>query len=157
MKPRVYLESTVISYLAARPSRDLLVRAHQDVTREWWEKRRGDFDLHISQVVAREISAGDPEAAAERRTVVKGVPELLVSAEVIRLAELLVAEGPLPEKASDDAYHIALAAVHGMRYLVTWNCRHLANAEIIGPINELLKRNGYEPPVICTPEGLMGE
>ena len=156
MKPRVYIESTVISYLAARPSRDLLVRAHQQVTRQWWEKRRADFDLHISQVVSQEISAGDPEAARERLEVVQGLPVLDVTDEAKRLAKLLLTEGPLPQAAADDALHIAVATVHQMKYLVTWNCAHLANAEILVGVNRILEEEGYVPPVVCIPEELMG-
>ena len=157
MKPRVYLETTVVSYLTARPSRDVVQVAHQEITREWWEKRRKDFELYISQVVLREASSGDPDAAARRLAAIGDIQLLDVTVEVEVLAEALVVEGPLPEKAGDDAIHLALAAVHEMDYLLTWNCTHLANAEMMAAIRLLLEKKGYTAPEVCVPEELLGE
>lgn len=114
MKPRakVYLETSVISYLAARPSRDLLVAAHQQVTAEWWSIRRHDFELLVSQLVVEEASA-------------------------------------------KDALHISIAAVHGVNFLMTWNCKHIANATLRGRIERICAAAGFPAPVICTPEELV--
>ncbi len=157
VRPRVYLETTVVSYLTAEPSRDLIQAAHQQITREWWAKRRHDLDLFISQVVLNEASEGDPGAARRRLETLRGLPILDLTEEVTALGEALVAEGPLPEKAADDGFHLAFATVHDMDYLVTWNCKHLANAEMLRQIERLLDEKGYEIPRVCTPEELMGE
>lgn len=156
MAKRTYVETTVFSYLAARPSRDLVVAAHQQVTREWWDTRRRGFDLFISQVVVREAGAGDEEAKARRLELLQGLPLVAITDEAVQLAAALIGGALLPPKATDDALHLALATVHGMDFLLTWNCRHLANAELAFPIREELARRGYPPLVICTPEELLG-
>src|SRR5437899_2153048 len=157
MKPRVYLETTIPSYLTAWPSRDLVRAAHQQITREWWERRRSQFELFISQVVVRECQAGDPTAASERLEVVHDLPLLEQTEAATGLAEALLEQAPLPERATVDALHIAVAAVHGMDYLLTWNCTHLANATLRDPIESVCRASGYEPPAICTPEELLAE
>ena len=156
-KPRVYLETTVVSYLTAESSRDLIQAAHQHITREWWAKRRSDLDLFISQVVINEVSEGDPGAAQRRLETIRGLPILDLTEGISELAQALVAKGPLPEKAADDAFHLAFATVHDMDYLVTWNCKHLANAEMLRQVERLLDEKGYGIPRVCTPEELMGE
>jgi predicted nucleic acid-binding protein len=155
MKPRVYLETTFVSYLTARLSRDLIVAGHQQITQDWWHRRRGDFDLYVSELVLREAGAGDAEAAKERLAVLATLPRLAVDDEASGLAEALVSPGPLPEKAASDALHIATAAVHGIAYLLTWNCRHMANATIRTKIEEICASRGFKPPIICTPEELL--
>lgn len=157
MKPRVYLETTIPSYLTAWPSRDLVRAAHRQITREWWERRRSQFELFISQVVVRECQAGDPAAASERLVVVQDLPLLEQTEAATGLAQALLEQVPLPERAAVDALHIAVAAVHGMDYLLTWNCTHLANAALRDPIESVCRASGYEPPAICTPEGLLAE
>jgi hypothetical protein len=156
MRPKVYLETTIPSYLTAWPSRDLVRAAHQQITREWWDSRRSDFDLYVSPTVLQEASAGDPNAAAERLKVLEGIPVLDLSDSATELAEELIKRVPLPAKASLDALHIAVAVVSGMDYLLTWNCTHIANAELRGRIEAVVRSLGYEPPVICTPEELEG-
>lgn len=156
MKPRVYIETTIPSYLTAWPSNDLLRAAHQQVTREWWDKRAA-FDLYISQLVVIECQAGDPKAAAERLAALTGLPILDQTTEVATLAEALVREVPLPPRAGADAVHIATAAVHGMHYLLTWNCTHIANATLRPRIEEVCRAAGCEPPLICTPQELPPE
>lgn len=155
MKPRVYIETTVPSYLAAWPSRDVVILGHQQTTREWWTTRRERFDLFISPLVADEAAKGDPEAARLRLEALHDVPELPASATAESLAAALLAEGAVPEIAKTDAGHIAIAAVHGMDFLVTWNCRHIANAEKEPHIREVCERHGWRCPVICTPEQLL--
>lgn len=149
MKPRTYVETSIVSYLTARPSRDLVLAAHQQVTRDWWASRER-FDLFVSQFVFDEAAAGDPEAAAKRLTVLGETAVLDVTTEVIALAEDLTGAGGLPSEARVDALHVAIAAVHGMD-LLTWNCRHIANATLRGTIEERCRAAGFEPPAICTP------
>jgi hypothetical protein len=150
MKPRLYIETTIVSYLTARPSRDLVQAAHQQVTREWWASR-DDFTLFISQFVLDEAGAGDGDAAARRLDALRGATLLDITEEAILLASNLVVGGGLPAKARVDALHVAMAAVHGMDFLLTWNCKHIANAATRERIEELCRVDGFEPPVICTP------
>ena len=157
MKPRVYLETTIPSYLTAWPSRDLVRAAHQQITRDWWDRRRAEFELYISQVVLRECQAGNATAAAERLKLLQDLPLLEQTEEATRLAQALVDRVPLPERAAVDALHVAIAAVHGVDYLLTWNCTHIANATLRDPIESVCRENGYEPPAICTPDELLAE
>jgi hypothetical protein len=157
MKSRVYLETTIPSYLTSRPSRDLIIAGHQALTREWWEKRREAFQLYISQLVVDEASAGDPIAARERLKVLQDVPLLDITPEVAELASSILSSGIIPRKAATDAAHIAIAALHGMDFLVTWNCAHIANATIARALASICREHSCECPVICTPEELLGE
>ena len=156
VKARLYLETTVPSYLTAWPSRDLIRASHQQLTQEWWSRRRDDFEVFISQLVVDEAAAGDPVAAGERLAVLADLPLLDLTEEVSSLAAALVASLALPAKAATDAAHIAVAAVHGMHFLVTWNCTHIANAEMATSIQAVCRQQGFTAPVICTPEELMG-
>jgi len=156
MKPRVYLETTIPSYLTAWLSRDLIRAAHQQITREWWQ-RREQYELYASQLVLRECQAGDPEAAKERIAVLAGLPLLEQTDAVEALAQQLLRGVPLPAPAASDALHIASAAAHGMDYLLTWNCTHIANAILRGQIEAVCRDAGFEPPTICTPEELPGD
>lgn len=157
MPAQVYVETTIVSYLTARPSRDIVRAAHQRVTREWWEQRRADFQVFVSQAVLEEAAGGDSVAAAERLEALRNIPLLEISETTAGLAERLIEDVPLPERAAVDALHIALAVTHGMQYLLTWNCRHIANAALRTRIEEVCRQAGFEPPVICTPEELMEE
>lgn len=154
---RVFVETTILSYLAARPSRDLITAANQQLTHEWWDRRRGDFALCVSEAVLREARAGDRQVAAKRTDRAAGLPLLAITDEVIALAEALVQRGPLPPQAATDAVHIAVAAVHAVDYLVTWNCKHIANAEMRHRVLAVCEECGHRLPVICTPAELMGE
>jgi hypothetical protein len=155
MKPKVYIETTIPSYLAAHLSNDLRVAANQNTTIEWWETRRASFDLFISEFVAVEASLGDFQLACKRLEIVGDLPKLSVTEAVRTLAKALVSEGPIPPNAEIDAYHIAVAAVNGIEYLLTWNCTHIANAVMRPKIEEVCRRQGFEPPIICTPQELM--
>ena len=155
MKSKIYLETTIVSYLTARPSRDLITAAHQQITQQWWHTQRARFDLFVAPPVIQEAQAGDPEAAARRIAALQGIPLLTLSEEAAGLAQALIAPGPLPPNAVIDALHIALASVNGMHYLLTWNCTHIANAAIRSDIEDVCRAQGYEPPVICTPEELL--
>lgn len=157
MKPRLYLETTIPSYLSAWPSRDLIRAGHQQLTKEWWVNRRADFDIFISQLVLDEAAAGDPRAAQDRLQAIHEFGLLDITEEVETLAEALVESLALPAKATTDAAHIALATVHQMHFLLTWNCTHIANAEMAVAIERVCQEHGFVCPVICTPEELMGE
>ncbi len=153
MRPRLYLETTIASYLTARSSRDLVTAAHQQITREWWEARRQEFDLFISQMVLDEAEAGDEDAAARRLDMLAPLPLLDFPEEGADLAQALRVD--LPESAAADALHIAIAVINGMDYLLTWNCTHIANAALRSRIAAVCRRRGFEAPIICTPEELM--
>jgi hypothetical protein len=157
VKARLYLETTIPSYLTSRPSRDLIVAGHQQITRDWREKRRDTFQLYISQLVLDESGAGDPVAARKRLEVLHDLPLLDITPEVADVASSILASGKVPRKAATDAAHIAIAAVHGMDFLVTWNCVHIANATIAKALASICREHACECPVICTPEELMGE
>ncbi len=152
----VYLETTFISYLVSRPSRDLLVAAHQQITNDWWLNRRQSFDCYVSQVVIDEVSAGESEESKKRMEIINAFPVLEVTDEAELLTRAIVASGAIPPRAVRDAAHIAVAAVNDMDYLLTWNCTDLANAQIVRKISVVCNMEGYNMPVVCTPEELMG-
>ncbi len=155
MKPTVYLETTIIGYLAMRVSGVLRIAANQQTTRDWWENDRQRFTPLVSRFVVQECSRGDPAAARERAAYLQGIPLLDVPDEVYHLAESLIIGVPLPQKAEIDAIHISVAAVNGIEYILTWNCKHIANAALRPRIESICREGGYEPPVICTPQELM--
>lgn len=157
MREKVYLETTIISYLTGKPSRNLLAAAWQSLTLEWWEKRRHSFDLFVSEIVLEEAAMGDEIAAKRRLEAIGDIPLLEVVDEAIELAKELITLGPLPAKAANDALHLALASYHQIDYLLTWNCRHLDNAELKPKIRQVLFAKGYKMPEICTPQELAGE
>ncbi len=155
MKPKVYIETSVISYLAARPGRDILVAANQQVTQEWWQDRREKFDLYVSQLVDQEISSGDVEAVSKRQQALTSCSFLDITPEAVGLANKLIEQNAIPKQAAEDALHIAVATVSGMDYLLTWNFKHIANAAMRADVELVCRLNGYEPPVICSPMELM--
>jgi len=155
MKPVAYIETTVISYVTAKPSRDIIVAGHQAVTTEWWDRDLPKFRAVISPVVLDEISAGDADAIARRLAVVEGMPLLELTSEVTALAMRYYDSVRLPETARADALHLALATMHGTDYLVTWNCRHIANGRVRKLVEEINDSLGINTPAICTPEELL--
>jgi hypothetical protein len=155
MKPSVYVETSIFGHLAMRPSTLLVTAANQQVTREFWDDHRARFDLFVSLAVVDECRAGDAEAAAERELFLEGLPVLGVDDTVLSLAQSLMAGIPLPEKTAVDAVHIAVATVNGIDYLVTWNCKHIANPALRTAIDRVCRAAGYDPPVICTPPELI--
>jgi len=157
MKPKLYIENSIVSYLTGDPSRDIITAARQALTRQWWNHKRLDYDLYISEFVIAEATAGDPEMAAKRLKALEGIAEIELTETTAKLAQVLVSEGPLPRKAALDALHIAVAVGGGVEYLLTWNFKHLANATMRNQIERLCRSRGYEPPIICTPEELLGE
>src|SRR5947207_562323 len=155
MKPTVYLETSIIGYLAMRPSRDLLVAANQQLTRDWWDNHRHKYEPVVSRFVSDECRAGDPTAAQERLDYLTGLPLIEITADVDSLAEALISRVPLPPKAAVDAYHISVSAVNGVEYLLTWNFTHIANPALRRKIDRICREMGHDPPVICTPQELM--
>lgn len=153
----VYLETSVISYLSARPSRDLIIAGHQQITNEWWETQRHKFEIYISQLVIQEARRGDAKAAQERLRLLQPIAALRVSSAALQLAQILLREAAIPQKAEADSLHIAISVVNGIDYLLTWNCKHIANAIIRKKVEQICRQNGYEPSVICTPEELIEE
>ncbi|MBI4567467.1 MAG: type II toxin-antitoxin system VapC family toxin [Planctomycetes bacterium] len=158
MKRRtVYLETSVIGYASSLPSRDLVAAARQRITRDWFANHAEAFDLYVSQLVIDEIAAGDKTAAGRRIDVIESVPVLALTGAAARLAGVLVSSGAIPPTAAEDALHIAVAAVHGIDYILTWNCRHIANAVLRPDIERACRKAGFEAPVICTPEELIND
>jgi hypothetical protein len=155
--PRLYLETSVISNLTARPSGDLVAAAHQHITARWWDLRRSCFDVWTSELVLEEAARGDHAAAVRRIGSLDGIPLLKVTTEASRLASEIVRAHLLPDRAFPDALHIALAAVHAVDYLLTWNCTHIANAELLPRVTVLVHSAGFPMPFVCTPEELMGD
>lgn len=155
MKSTLYIETTIASYLTARPTRDLITTARQQITVGWWTARLADFDCAISQIVLDEAGRGDKIAATRRLAALRPFRLLEVNDEVSRLAERLIEEEALPANAVDDAGHVAVCAVHGVKFLLTWNFRHLANAEKLDHIRQVCLLAGFFPSTICTPEELM--
>jgi len=155
MKPSVYIETSVISYRTGRPSRDLVVAAHQQITEEWWLEVLPQCEPHISPVVLTELEQGDPEAARRRMAVVEDMGVLAVTDGVVELASEYFAGLDLPEAARPDSYHLALAVCHGMDFMVTWNCKHIAGARTRRIVQRINAERGVNTPVLCTPEELM--
>jgi hypothetical protein len=155
VKRRVYVETSVISYLTSRPSRDLVVAGRQQLTHTWWETRRPAFDLVVSQIVLDEIRAGDSDAAERRLASIAGLPLLDVTTEVGELAAALIERVPLPVQAAPDAAHIAIAACHSVEFVLTWNVAHIANAALRRRVEAVCRAEGYVAPILCTPDELM--
>ena len=154
-KKTVYIETSTVSYLTARPTNDLLASAWQMITVEWWETQRIRFDLYTSDVALEEAGKGNLEAAARRLEALSGIPILPITGSVVALSKVLLQGKALPARALDDALHIAVSAVHGIDYLLTWNCRHLDNAETKPVVRSICSIHGHTSPEICTPQELM--
>jgi len=155
VKPKVYLETTVPSLLTAWPSRDILIAGQQQATKDWWHHRRERYDLFVSVLVMEEISRGDETAVKERVEALQSCHVLAFTREAEDLTEGLLASRLIPARAAADAAHVAIAAVHGMDFLLTWNCRHIANATIVDRLRAICHTQGFPAPVICTPHELM--
>ncbi len=155
MKPRVYVETSVISYLTARPSRDLIMAAHQEVTREWWQNQSGAFDLYYSEAVRNEAAMGSEDAAALRLQALLDLKLLEIPSQALELANALVIATALPAKAQVDALHIAIAAYEKMDFVLTWNFKHIANAQSALKVREVCAGFGLQCPVLCSPLELL--
>lgn len=157
MSETVYIETSVLGYLTARPSRNIIVAANIEITREWWNTRRSEFQLYSSQAVIKEIAQGDTEIASQRLEILSNLSLLDLNQSALDLAEQFLERSNLPAKADVDAVHIAIATVNGMDYLLTWNCKHIANAQIQRKLAEISIDFGYELPILCTPYELLGD
>jgi len=157
MSPRVYLETSIISYLVGwlNPT-NLLVAHNQEFTRDWWSRSRGAFALYSSAVAAGELGRGEIARANERLAFLSGVTMLDVNESSLALAVELLGRTRIPQSAQVDALHVAVAAVHGMDYLLSWNCKHIVNAVILPQVYAVCRDEGFEPPFICTPRELVG-
>ena len=153
--PSVYIETTIISYLTAEPSRDLIVAAHQQITAEWWANVRAKVDCRISPFVVGEASRGDAVYAKKRLDEIAGFAMLEVNRQVEELAQTYFAALQLPEKAKIDAFHLAVAAWHQVDYVLSWNCKHIASARTQKTLQKINARLGVDTPIVCTPEELM--
>jgi hypothetical protein len=151
----IYLETTVVGHLAGRVHPDPAVASRQQITRNWWRGDAQIYQVFVSQLVLDECSEGDPFAATERLELINDLPLLESSGDVDDLAAALIAGKAVPVSEPRDAFHIAIAAVNGINYLVTWNCRHIANATLRSRIEQICRDAGFEPPIICTPEELI--
>ncbi len=152
----VYVETSIVSYLTARPSSNLIAAAWQKATVDWWDRRRGKFSLYVSDIVLMEAGRGDSTAAERRLAALADIPVLEINDAAVGLSKALMAQGAVPENALDDALHIAVSAVHGVDYLLTWNCRHIDNAETKPVIRSVCAAQQHTCPEICTPQELMG-
>jgi hypothetical protein len=156
MKPVVYVESSVISYLTARPNRDVVAAGRQTVTSEWWDNESARFELRVSALVEDEISRGDHVAARSRLAVIENIPMVAVTEEARQLSSRLIQQQVVPKGSEDDALHIAIASTQGADYLLTWNFKHINNAETKKGITEVVESCGYVCPTLCSPEELGG-
>ncbi|MBF0235269.1 MAG: type II toxin-antitoxin system VapC family toxin [Desulfamplus sp.] len=152
-----YIETSIISYLTARPSKNLVAMARQQQTREWWENCRQNYHLNISDLVIAEASQGDIQRSHDRLNALKGIERLIINRECEELAEKIIIHSHIPDNAQDDALHISIASYHSIDFLLTWNFRHLANAHLIPKVKTIVENTGYQFPQICTPEQLIGE
>nr|VFJ49017.1 MAG: PIN domain-containing protein [Candidatus Kentron sp. DK] len=155
MKKSVYIETSIPSYLTARSSHDAGIATWQRITRQWWDKKQTDYELVTSELVIVEASAGDPEAAARRPDALQGIAELPIDEEIQKFADQLMSKGGIPAVAKADALHIAITAVHGIDYLLTWNLRHIDNPVKKPRIRSICADAGYSCPEICTPAELL--
>lgn len=154
---RVYIETSIPSYLTARRSKDLIIAADQELTLDWWNDHRMRFKLYTSNAVLEEAAQGDPSAATKRLAALDGIPLLDATDAVLELAEVFVTRHIIPARVLTDALHVAVATVHGMDFLVTWNCKHIANAEVERRLDVICREMGYLMPTLCTPKELMGD
>ena len=155
MKPRLYLETTIPSYLVARRSRDLRLAADQETTTEWWDTKRQEYELFTSEVVVAEVSEGDASMSQARMEILNGILRLPAQPQVDEIIEQLLRDSIIPQNAAADAAHIALSVVHAIDFLLTWNCKHISNPHNFRRIERLCALRGYACPVICTPEQLL--
>lgn len=151
----LYIETSIVSYLRQKPSSQVVMAARQLLTHQWWTDERSKYQLVISQFVIDEASAGHPILAAERLSALTGVPLLPLDSEIAEIADEIMARAILPPKARTDALHIAAVAHHRVQYLLTWNCRDIANGRILPRIHAVLADMGIPIPIICTPEEMV--
>ncbi len=154
MKPKLYIETSIVSYLTARPSRDVVINANQQLAQEWWESRQ-NFELFVSQLVVDEASKGDAAFAQKRLDLIKDLPLIDFNADAKNLAKEILRQNVLPAKAALDVFHIAATAVHELDFLLTLNCKHIANAFIFRRIEKICSQFGFQAPIVCTPQEIL--
>ena len=157
MKPKVYLETSIVSYLTAYLSRDVIILARQQITEDWWKNHRQSYQLFASDVVEQEARLGNTLMSKKRLKILKTLENLATSENAVELAEVLVKRKAVPENSAADALHIAIATTEKMNFLLTWNFKHIANAQMQSKIETVCRDKGYQPVTICTPESLLGE
>ena len=157
MKPRVYIETSVVSYLTAWPSNNVIAAERQRITQVWWATADVRFERVVSEDVIDEISQGDPDAARDRLAVLESITRLSPTPEAAILVQLLIESGTMPKKAAEDATHVAIAVTNKVEYLVSWNCKHIANPTIRMQIETICRNAGYLPTILCTPQELLEE
>ena len=153
----VYIESSVISYITARPSRDVVTSARQAITIEWWETYKDSFEVFISELVLEEIGSVDLQASSNRLAIVDNIPVLVATVNAMALAKALISENAIPASSTEDALHISIAAVQGIDFLLTWNFKHINNANTRDKITQVINNFGFRSPVHCSPEELINE
>ena len=153
--PKLYLETTIPSYLTARRSPLARIAADQQTTQDWWDFRRQEYEMFVSEAVLDEAADGDSDFAAHRLGMLTGLPRLQTTPEADALVELLLRSDIIPAKAATDAVHLALSAAHRMDYLLTWNCKHIHNLKLERRIEAACEVFGFTCPIICTPAELM--
>jgi len=156
MKPLVYIETSVISYLASKPARDVVSIARQTITHEWWDNYRDEYRVIVSALVEEEVSGGDEDAAARRLAYIAELAYLDVSEEAVEISEKLLASKAVPKGSEEDALHIGIAASHGVDFLLTWNFKHINNASMRQKIANEIACMGFKCPQLCSPEELGG-
>ena len=156
-RPSVYLESSVVGYLTARPTNDVHSAARQHSTARWWDAARSDYDIYVSQLVLNEIAQGDEGAAARRLAVVSDLPLLDEDDNVRTLAARLMDAVGFPERAAADALHLAITIHHGVDFLLSWNLRHITNAVFRDRVVTFCHSINTPHPIICSPDELLGE
>ncbi len=153
-KPRAYIETTIPSYIIGSDSRDLIILEHQIFTRDWWKVAWNKYALHISETVILEIKAGNPELAEQRIQLIKGLPILSLNECIESLVSKYMEHFHFPDKLLNDMFHVAFATCYQMDYIVTWNCRHIANPFTQRQLDRLNSSLGFQTPLLCTPEQL---
>ncbi len=156
MEQKVYLETSIVSYYVARPSRDLVIAARQEITHEIWPVLQDNFDIYISALVIQETSRGDKEAAKKRLDAVSHIPVLEITQQVQEVAQSLINENAVSPEFEEDALHIAVASINGMDFLLTWNFSHINNAFKKSKIIRAIEKQGFIPPEICSPDEFLG-
>jgi hypothetical protein len=156
MKPTVYVETSIFSALVARPIKDIVMAARQQTTRIWWQNDADHFELFASDIVQMEAREGDPEMAQLRLQYISSIPRLSNTREAERIADSLLDARILPLKARTDAMRLGIATLHRLQFIVSWNCKHLANGQIYRRVLSHLTQIGYNPPTVCTPSQLPG-
>ncbi|WP_392532343.1 type II toxin-antitoxin system VapC family toxin [Nostoc sp. C117] len=156
MKESIYIETSILGHLTARATDNLILAANIKITQDWWNENRSSFILYASEIVEDEAAKGDPAIASQRLSMLQSLMLLELTEEALELAQAFLSQSNLPPKASNDALHIALATVYGLDYLLTWNCKHMANAQIQRKLSQISSELGYVLPVICTPYELIG-